>query len=222
MLGLLSSIAITSCSNDEPATSSTEKIMETISGCVFHYNDISVSNNSFHEYQHYIMFTATSASGGIFEHELIGKDVYLDETNRGRKVDEGSFSVEDGKISISMYRGDTWYIKYFTVVGKDLMGDNGDIYQFVGLSSDENTPTVDSHYHPLNYYQTQYNFAITRIMEAFQSLEIAKELGNTNRARQYYDEIKELQKIPPLIREDAKKDGWTIEASPYETKKAYL
>lgn len=225
MLGLLSSVAIASCSgkDDEPKSgSSTEEIMEYISGRVFSYNDISGDDDSYHDYKHTIMFTATSADGGTFEHECFWEDIYIDGRNHGRVCDEGSFSVSNGKISISIYRGTTWYIKYFTVKGKNLVGDNGDVYQSVGLSSDEDTPTVSTHKYPLEYYQYQYNDVISTLAGNFMEFDTAKAIGDTVKARRLRDEIIILQGSAKEIRKEAKEDGWTIEPSPYETKSAYV
>lgn len=223
MLGLLSSIAIASCSSkDEPNVSSTEEIIEYIGGRVFRYHDVSANDDTYHDYMHSIMFTVTSASGGTFEHECNWKDVSIDDVNRGTVYDEGSFSVADGKISISIYRGDTWYIKYFTLVGNNLVGDNGDIYQPAGVSSGGDTPPVSSHKHPLDYYETQYNTVISQIIAEFMTFETAKAIGDTAGARNSSNEIKRLQSAAKEIRDEAKQDGWTIQASPYETKSAYV
>ena len=211
------------CSNDdEPSMTGTEEIMEFISGQVFSYNDLSTGDDSYHGYKHYIMFTATSSSGGTFEHECNWKDVTIDDTNRGTVYDEGRFSVADGKISISIIRGDTWYIKYFTVVGDYLLGDNGDIYQRVSGSSGGDSPTVSSHKHPLDYYQTKYNTVISTLVAEFNSFETSKAFGDTAGARRSMNEIKRLQSAAKEIRNEASRDGWTIKASPYETKSAYL
>lgn len=231
MLGLICSVANTGCSKDEPSKTSTEDIMEFISGRVFQYRDISADEEygTANDYNHRISFTATSDNGGIFNHECFWKDISIDGVEKGTVYDEGSFRVTDGKIYISIYRGDTWYIEYFTVKGNTLVGDNGDVYNPVGGSnvdnsgsSSDNSGSVSSHRHPLDYYQTQYNTVISQLISEFMSFETAKAMGDTNGARKISQNIKNLQNSAKQIRQEAKEDGWTIEKDPYETKSAYV
>lgn len=216
---------LTACGDDdedEPSMSSTESIMSFIGGKSFRCESFHPGDESYSENTHIIGFVATGESNGTFEHECHYKDVSVDGTNRGTVRNSGVFNVEDGRINITVLRGNTLSMNYFNVVGRTLVSDHGDVFELYGEQSSDGTgnTSASSHDHPLSYWQTQYNTVISQLWEEFQSLDVAKSAGDTKSAQNSCAVIKRLQQQAKDIRKAAAEDGWTLEADALETKPA--
>lgn len=220
MLGLMISFAVVSCDKDEPKMTDSDEITDFLNGRAFSYRDVTANDDGGNDYTHSIMFNATSSTGGTYEYECRWKDISSSGINSGTNYGDGRFDVRDGKIFITVYRGNEWGVEYFVVIGDNLMSNNGELYQSINKPTDSGNPPVSSHKHPLDYYQTQYNSVISQIIAEFMTFDTAKAVGDKEGARRSSNEIKSLQKSAKAIREDAKQDGWTIKADPYETKSA--